>query len=105
MNDPNSVFLVGRLKGEAELVVDGVTPKLTFQLMNKYNVFDEGKKEYAEEIGVYDIALSGKQAEKLLPHLKKGSRIGVNGRLVQRRKQIAISAYTIQFLDSRVLGD
>jgi single-strand DNA-binding protein len=51
----------------------------------------------------------GTQSQKLASTLKKGNRIGVNGRLKQKtyeakngekKNSVEIVAYTIQFLDS-----
>ena len=110
MNDLNSVFMVGRLTADPELKNANGHQLLSFRLANNYNTFDEAKKEYQEEAGFYSVVLFGKQAEKLAPYLKKGNRIGVNGRLKQhswetkageKRSSVDIVAYTIQFLDTK----
>ena len=81
MNDLNSVFMVGRLTKQPEVDVSEKGSVLSFTLANHYNTFNEEKKEYVEETGFYPVQLFGKQAEKLGSYLKKGQRIGVNGRL------------------------
>jgi single-strand DNA-binding protein len=109
MNDLNSVFMVGRLTADSELKNANGHSLLAFRIANNYNTFDDQKKEYQEETGFYNVVLFGKQSEKIAPYLKKGNRIGVNGRLKheewetkegEKRNGVKIVAYTVQFLDA-----
>jgi single-strand DNA-binding protein len=109
MNDLNSVFLVGRLTADPESKKSrtggGV---LKLRIANNHYSFNEEKKEYEEETGFFNIVVFGRPAEKLPSSLAKGTRIGVNGRLVMRsfkgkdgadRTACEIVGYSVQILD------
>lgn len=110
MNDLNSVFLVGRLVADPETKTGRSGSRfLKIRIANDHYAFDEEKKTYAKETGFFDIVLFGRQVETLGPdRLAKGTRIGVNGRLVMRsyrtkdgadRTAYEIVGYSLQVLD------
>ena len=111
MNDLNSIFMVGRIYNDP-IIGNNVKTKehvIQFDLLNNYNTFDDESKEYKKETGIYPVILFGKAGEKLAPYLKKGNRVGVNGRLkfipVEGKFKdtglIKIVAYVVQLLDSK----
>jgi len=109
MNDLNSIFIVGRLAADPEIKPAKSGLKvLVLRIANHHYSFDEEKKEYAEETGFYRVVIFGRQAEKWGGALKKGQRIGVNGRLSQdtwdakeggKKTRDSIIAYAVQLLD------
>lgn len=101
MNDLNSIFMVGHVTDKPKVEETEGSPALSFTLDNKVMAFDETKKEYEEEHCLFPVVLFGKQAEQLKTHMKKGNRVGVNGRLQMLDKAPRIIAYTIQFLDTK----
>jgi len=94
MNDLNSIFVVGRLTEDAELKGD----TLIFTIKNEYSTYDEQTKSYKKEDGIFVCSIKGKEAKRLMasPAMKKGVRIGVNGRL---SPDLLIIAISIQVLD------
>lgn len=94
MHDLNSVFLVCKLMN-----LERKAEVLTFTLVNQYCCYDEEKKEYVKEVGHYVVKVPGKQTDKWCVILKEGQRIGVNGRLSKKGKEMFIFAYSIQLLD------
>ena len=79
-----------------------------FVLANNNYRYDEVKKEYQQNTGFFDVTVFGKENERMISKLKKGIRIGVNGRLNmvtkidkagEKKKQIEIVCFTIQILD------
>ncbi len=110
MNDLNSVFIVGRVAVDPQVKPAKNGSKiLILRIANHHYSFDEEKKEYAEETGFYSVVMFGRQAEKWGAALKKGQRIGVNGRLSQetwepkqgvKRTTDSIIAYAVQLLDA-----
>lgn len=101
MNDLNSVFLVGRIKGKiTQEQEQDKAKKLSLTLASHHYTFSEDTKEYEEETGLYQIEMFGNQVEKLGSFLKEGSRVGVNGRMTTKNGAVSIIAYSIQFLDN-----
>jgi single-strand DNA-binding protein len=109
MNDLNSVFIVGRVAADPQVRSAKSGMKvLSLRIANHHYSFDEEKKEYAEETGFFNVVMFGRQAEKWGASLKKGQRIGVNGRLSQdnweskegeKKTRDSIVAYAVQLLD------
>lgn len=99
----NTVALVGRLGRDPELrTTAGGTPVCNLSLAV------DGRGEDA--VSWIEVTLFGKSAEAAAEHLAKGRRIGVQGRLEQRRWQaqdgsnrekVGVVADRFQFLDSR----
>lgn len=113
MNDLNSVYIVGRLTADPKVrpTSNGEGSFTTFTLANNNFRYDEVKKEYQQDTSFFDVMLFGKENEKISTKLKKGLRIGVNGRLKQKaytdkegvkKKSIGIISYTVQILDPAV---
>lgn len=101
MNDLNSVFMVGKIVESPHKVVSGAE----LDLVNNHYAFDEVKKEYVESKDVFRVTVAGRQADKWLTTLKKGQRIGVNGRLVHKAKKVEILAYSVQVLEPVVKSE
>jgi len=109
MSDLNSIFIVGRLTADPTLkYTDKGTQMMTFNLANNQVSFDKQTQEFKQKAGFFNIVLFGKQCESLGNILKKGHRIGVNGKLQQdqyvskngeKRSSIKIVAQYIQYLD------
>jgi single-stranded DNA-binding protein len=99
--DLNSIFMVGRINGTPKLVKEKGQSKLTFKLSNTHSThtFDDDKKEYRKETGVFNVCLWRKAGDKIADYIKKDTRISVNGRLSMKDKEITIIAYTVQLLD------
>lgn len=102
----NTVALVGRLGRDPELrSTAGGTAVCNLSLAV------DGRGEDA--VSWIEVTLFGKSAEAAAEHLAKGRRIGVQGRLEQRRWQaqdgtnrekVGVVADRFQFLDSREAG-
>ena len=89
MNDLNSVFVVGRvqsikLKEPVEIVI-----------LNNHYSFNEETKEYEEVALDVKIFIHGKVPQKKAKDVKKGMRIGVNGRLCKE----GVVCYSFQNLE------
>ena len=113
MNDLNSVYIVGRLTADPTVrpTSNGEGTFTTFTLANNNFRYDDTRKEYQQDTSFFDVALYGKENEKLSSKLKKGLRIGVNGHLKQRsytdkegakKQTVGIISYTVQILDPAV---
>lgn len=102
MNDLNSVYLVGRV-AETPVCTDKY---MTFDLINTQYSYDESTQEYKQETPVvFPVAFV---MTRSVPNIKivKGSRIGVNGRMVINKqfgeKTVSIVCYTVQNLSPAV---
>lgn len=59
------------------------------------------------EAGFFEVTVSGKQAEGCAEHLQKGSRVAISGALrmrewgkgAERRSEVSIRAYRVDFLE------
>jgi len=85
MNDLNSVYIVGKVKSNGK--------KNGLVITNNSFVFDEKKKEYKEEKKDFHILLTDDNVV-----LKKGMRIGVNGRLKNVSGFACIISYSLVIL-------
>lgn len=108
--DLNSVTLVGRLTKDPELLTtQGGTSILRIRLAVNGRKKDESGT-WVDTPNFFDVSVFGNRADGIAPHLAKGKRIGVNGRLVWRewdatdgsgkRQAVQINAYSVQFLDA-----
>ena len=82
-NDINRVFLIGRLTKDPELrYTQGGTSIASFSIANNrsYTVQNEKKKD----VSFFNCVAWGKGGEVLAQYAKKGSKIGIEGRLQQR---------------------
>ena len=114
MNDLNSVYLVGRLIADPKLKATEDKCQGKFTLANNVYRYDEGKKEYGQNTIFFDIVVYGKDNEKIMAKIKKGTRIGVNGRLNmtekinkdgEKKSALEIVCYTIQLLVPSIKED
>ena len=97
MNDLNSIYMVGRLTNDPK-TKDG---QVSFTLANNVYKYEESTKDYIKETCLFPIIVYGVEAEKMAKHLKKGLRVGVNGRLSIQNKTIQIISYTVQVLEGK----
>ena len=109
MNDLNSVYLVGRLTADpkASELKNGLS-RLTFTLANNQYHYNEEKKEYIHDAGFFNIITFTEEKNPLKNYLKKGLRIGINGRLQdnqyisktgEKKRSMSIVAFSIQLLE------
>jgi single-strand DNA-binding protein len=112
--DINRVTLVGRLTRDPELRhIPSGTAVLELGLAVNGRQQDEAGN-WVDKPNFFDVKVYGRQAEGLAPHLQKGRRIGVDGRLDWRsweaqdgskRSKVDVVAQNVQFLDSRGDGE
>lgn len=105
----NRVVLVGRLTRDPELraLPSGVSV-CGLRVACSSSRKDTGG-EYHEKPNYFDVSVYGAVAESISRYTRKGSRVGVDGRLEwrewessdrQKRQSVSIVADTVQFLDS-----
>ncbi len=104
----NRVVLVGRLTRDPELrsLPSGAAVCSLRLACNGARKEPDGS--WGERPNFFDVSLFGGTAETVAAHTRKGSRVGVDGRLEwrewetpeqQRRQAVSIVADTVQFLD------
>ncbi|HTU78786.1 MAG TPA: single-stranded DNA-binding protein [Solirubrobacteraceae bacterium] len=105
----NRVVLVGRLTRDPELraLPSGRSVCSLRIACNSFRKDPEG--ELTERPNYFDVSTYGAPAETVSRYLRRGSRVGIDGRLEwrewetaeqQRRQAVSIVADTVQFLDS-----
>lgn len=105
----NRVVLVGRLTRECELrsLPSGRSVTTMRVACNHSHRDAEGNR--TERPNYFDVSVFGSSAESVARYLKKGRRVGIDGRLEwrewetaeqQRRQAVGIVADVVQFLDS-----
>ena len=105
----NRVVLVGRLTRDPELraLPSGSSVCSLRVACNSSRKDAEGA--FIERPNFFDVSVYGAPGESVSSHLRKGARIGIDGRLdwrewetaeQERRQAVSIVANTIQFLDS-----
>lgn len=109
MNDINRVFIIARLTKDPELrTTQGGTSVASFSVANNRSYTTNGDKK--EDVSYFNCVAWGKLGEIIAQHCKKGARIGIEGRLQQRRWQdkegknqntIEIVVENLQFLDGK----
>ena len=85
-NDINRVFMIGRLTRDPELkYTQSGTSVASFSLANNrtYTVQNEKK----EQVSFFNCIAWGKPGEVIAQYCKKGSKLGIEGRLQQRSWQ------------------
>jgi len=107
----NKVILVGRLTRNVELkYLPSGTSLATFGLAASRTWKDKNTSEKKEEVMFIDIDSFGRSAEIANQYLKKGSRVLVEGRIVQdrwtdqqgqNRSKHKILAESINFMDTK----
>lgn len=108
MGEYNKVILMGSLTRDPEL---RYTPtglavcEFPLAVPHRYRVQEEIK----EEVCFIDVVVFGRVGERSKEHLRKGSKVLVDGRLTQRRWETAegqrrskheVVAATVQFIDA-----
>ena len=108
MAEYNKVVLLGRLTRDPEIRYTGAgmaVCEFSLATHHHYKVNEEIK----EDICYVDIVVFGKSGESSKEYLKKGARVLIDGRLVQRRWETAegkkrskheVVANSIQFIDA-----
>jgi single-strand DNA-binding protein len=110
--DINKVLLIARLTRDPELkqTTSGHSVvTISVASGRKYKSGDEMK----EETSFFDCVAWNKTAELINQYCKKGDRIGIEGRLLQRRwetdgkknSKVEISIENIQFLSNKKAGE
>ena len=105
----NRVVLVGRLTRDPELrsLPSGVSVCALRIACNSSRRDAEG--DYHERPNFFDVSVYGASAESVSHYTRKGSRIGIDGRLEwrewetddqQKRQAVSVVADVVQFLDS-----
>ncbi len=105
----NRVVLVGRLTRDPELraLPSGASVCSLRVACNSSRRDPEGN--YQERPNFFDVSVYGASAENVSRFVRKGSRVGVDGRLEwrewetadqQRRQAVSVVGDTIQFLDT-----
>ena len=105
----NRVVLVGRLTRDPELrsLPSGASVCSLRLACNSTRKDAEG--EFVERANFFDVSVYGAAAETVSHYMRRGSRVGVDGRLEwrewesaeqERRQAVSIVADTVQFLDS-----
>jgi single-strand DNA-binding protein len=103
----NRVVLVGRLTRDPELrALPSGTSVCSLRVACNSSRRD-GEGEYQERPNFFDVSVYRSSAESVSRYLRKGSRVGVDGRLEwrewetadQKRQAVSIVADTVQFLD------
>lgn len=111
-SDINSVTLVGRLTADPELRSLPSGESLA-ELRIAVNSSQKVDGQYKDVGNFFGVTIFGKQAEAVARYTKKGSRVGVQGRLSHRtwttdsgdkRERVSVVAQTIQFLETKAEG-
>ena len=104
----NRVVLIGRLTRDPELrsLPSGTSVCGLRLACNSAKKDAEGA--YSERPNYFDVSVFGAPAESVAQYMRKGSRVGVDGRLEwrewetsdqQKRQAVSVIADTVQFLD------
>jgi single-strand DNA-binding protein len=103
----NRVVLVGRLTRDPEVrALPSGTPLCSLRVA--CNSRRRDGEEWVDRPNFFDVSIFGAAAEAVGDFTRKGSRVGVDGRLEwrewetgdqQRRQAVSIVADTVQFLD------
>jgi single-strand DNA-binding protein len=104
----NRVVLVGRLTRDPELrALPSGTSVCALRIACNGSRRD-GDGGYVERPNYFDVSIYGAPAESVSHYTRKGSRVGIDGRLEwrewetadqQRRQAVSVVADTVQFLD------
>jgi single-strand DNA-binding protein len=111
MSDPtiNRVVLLGRLTSDPDLreLPSGETICVLRVACNTYR--NDGQGGYREKPNFFDVDVFGALGENVALHMRKGGRVGIEGRLDWREwknsfqekcEAVSIVADAVQFLDS-----
>jgi single-strand DNA-binding protein len=106
----NRVVLVGRLTRDPELrALPSGTSVCSLRIACNSSRRDPEGGTYIEQPNFFDVSVYGASGESVSNHIRKGARVGIDGRLAwrewenseqERRQAVSIVADTVQFLDS-----
>jgi single-strand DNA-binding protein len=108
----NRVVLVGHLTRDPELRALSSGTSVCALRVACSSSRKDAAGEYRERPNYFDVSLYGAGAESVSRYIRKGSRVGIDGRLDwrewegsdrQKRQAVSVVAERVQFLDS--LGD
>ena len=85
MSDLNNLSLMGRVVRDAEMKVTANGIKITVFSIATNRTRKDSDGNYIDEGNFFPLAIYGNYAEKMLPHLKKGQRIIIEGFVKQDR--------------------
>ncbi len=104
----NRVVLIGRLTRDPELRSTPSGTAVCGLRIACNSSHREPGGDYVERPNYFDVSVFGAPAESVAEHMRKGSRVAVDGRLAwrewetsdeQRRQAVSVIADTVQFLD------
>jgi single-strand DNA-binding protein len=114
MYDTNRVILIGRLTRDPELrSLPSGRPVCNLRIASNSSRRD-AEGEWVERPNFFDVDVFGAPGENVAEHMRRGSRVCVDGRLSwreweaadeQKRQAVSILADNVQFLDPRGEGD
>ena len=105
----NRVVLVGRLTRDPELRALPSGTSVCGLRVACSSSRKDADGEYHERPNYFDVSVYGAAAESVSRYMRKGSRVGIDGRLEwrewetadqQKRQAVSVVADTVQFLDS-----
>ena len=105
----NRVVLVGRLTRDPELRALPTGMSVCGLRVACSSSRKDAGGDYREKPNYFDVSVYGAVAESVSRYMRKGSRVGIDGRLEwrewetadqQKRQSVSIVADTVQFLDS-----
>ena len=104
----NSVVLVGRLTRKAELRSLASGSAVCSLRIACNSVRRDSEGDYHEKPNYFDVDVFGSEAESVAKYTRKGSRVGIDGRLEwrewettnkQKREAVSVVADMVMFLD------
>jgi len=104
----NRVVLIGRLTRDPELRSTPSGTSVCGLRIACNSSHREPSGDYVERPNYFDVSVFGGPAESVADHMRKGSRVAIDGRLAwrewetsdeQRRQAVSVIADTVQFLD------
>lgn len=110
----NSVVLIGRLTRDPELRALPTGAVLCSLRVACTTMRKEPDGSYVEKPNFFNVTVFGARAESVSRYMRKGSRIGVDGRLEwhewetgegAKRQAVDIVAHRVEFLDSPPASD
>lgn len=105
----NRVLLIGRLTRDPELRSLASGGSVCALRLACNSVWKDSDGELNERPNYFDVSVFGAPGESVSRYMRKGSQVGVDGRLEwrewenadqQKRQAVSIVADTVQFLDS-----
>lgn len=110
----NRVVLIGRLTREPELRATPSGTSVCGLRIAVNSMRKDANGEPCERPNYFDVSVFGAAAESVSNYMRRGSRVGIDGRLEwrewetadqQKRQAVSIIADTVQFLDGPRSGE